>query len=354
MSNKEEKINEKLLALPFDQFERYKVIRDVVSELALSRKLKLLDVGGYPGLIADFLPEHDITIVDILPCDKPNYVQASGDSLPFQDGEFDIVCSCDTLEHVPSAKREAFLTELVRVTNNWLILCAPFSDPRTELAEQILYAYVQKVLFVEFTTLKEHIDNGLPDLKLALSILHQQGLETVNFPSGYLYNWLPMMIIKHHLLSFPDTEDLHAKLDKFYNLNLANQDHGIEPSYRQVIIGSKREKVSSLTNLIKRYLFKDKEEKTDFIDRLEVFRLFADLLDVRLTRDMAVLMKQTNETNQQLKKELEQKEQQLQELQNVISAQNQTIDELFSLVNKVRNFWPYKVYRKIFKRSDKN
>lgn len=343
------KIKEQLLALPFDQFERYKIIKDVTVKLAPKTKLKILDVGGYPGLITDFLPKHDITVVDILPSQKPYYVQASGDNLPFADGSFDLVCSCDTLEHIPKAKREAFLAELARVTNNWLILCAPFADPRTELAEQILYAYVQKVLFTEFTTLKEHLDNGLPDLNETLAVIKSEGLQTVNFPSGYLYNWLPMMIIKHHLLSFPETEELHAKLDKFYNLNIASQDHGLEPSYRQVIISSKQAEKNFLVTLIKDYNVKRPEEKAEFIDRLEVFRLLADLLDVRLTRDIAVLMKQTNETNVQLKKELAEKEKQINDLQNIITSQNQTIDELFNLVNKVRNFWPYKIYRRVFK-----
>jgi len=346
-----ENIKEQLLALPFDQFERYKIIKDITAKLASKARLKILDVGGYPGLITDFLPDHDVTVVDILPSQKPYYVQASGDNLPFKDSSFDLVCSCDTLEHVPKAKREAFLTELVRVTNNWLILCAPFADPRTELAEQILYAYVQKVLFTEFTTLKEHLDNGLPDLNETLAVMNSHGLQTVNFPSGYLYNWLPMMIIKHHLLSFPETEELHAKLDKFYNINVASQDHGLEPSYRQVIIGAKQAEKNFLAGLIKEYRFKKPEEKAEFIDRLEVFRLLADLLDVRLTRDMAILMKQTNETNVQLKKELAEKEKQINDLQAVVASQNQTIDELFNLVNKLRNFWPYKVYRRIFKPS---
>lgn len=348
-----EKVKEQLLALPFDQFERYKIIKDITVKLAPSTKLKILDVGGYPGLIVDFLPEHEITVVDILPSQKPYYVQASGDNLPFNDSSFDLVCSCDTLEHVPAAKREAFLAELVRVTKNWLILCAPFADPRTELAEQILYAYVQKVLFAEFTTLKEHLDNGLPALNETLMVLNSHGLKTVNFPSGYLYNWLPMMIIKHHLLSFPETEELHAKLDKFYNLNVASQDHGLEPSYRQVIISSKQAEKNFLATLIKDYKFKQPEEKAEFIDRLEVFRLLADLLDVRLTRDIAVLVKQTNEINEQLKKELAEKEKQINDLQNVVTSQNQTIDELFNLVNKVRNFWPYKIYCRLFKSRPK-
>lgn len=346
-------LNKKLLELPFDQFERYKIISDLVAKLNGATNLKVLDVGGYPGLLTDFLPHNEVTIVDILPAEKANYVQASGESLPFPDSSFDLVCSCDTLEHVPSLKREAFLSELIRVTRNWLILCAPFADPRTELAEQILYAYVQKVLFTEFTTLKEHLDNGLPDLKETLAVINKQGLESVNFPSGYLYNWLPMMIIKHHLLSFPETEELHKKLDKFYNLNLAEQDHGLEPSYRQVIISSKVAEKKFLEDLINNYQLKDEKEKEQYIDRLEVFRLFADLLDVRLSRDMAVLIKQSNETNLQLKKELEEKEQQLTELKNIILTQNQTIDELYNLVNKVRNFWPYKVYRKFFKRPNK-
>ena len=114
------KDQEELMELPFDQFQRYRVVSEFVDSIRTDEKspLKILDVGGYPGLITDFLPDDDITIVDVVPGDMPNYHQYEGGKLPFEDTSFDLVCSCDTLEHVLPGDRQAFIGELARVSTN--------------------------------------------------------------------------------------------------------------------------------------------------------------------------------------------------------------------------------------------
>src|SRR3990172_3561384 len=182
-------IRQDLFELPFDQFQRYKTVHDFVEFIrdGSDGPIKVLDVGGYPGLIIDFLPDDDVTVVDVLEADIPNYVRASGAKLPFEDGVFDLVCSCDTLEHVPDAERPSFIAELARVSRNFILLTAPFADERTRLAEEILFSYVWKVLRVEFTTLKEHLDNGLPDFDQTIAWLKDVGIQAAGFHSGHLY-----------------------------------------------------------------------------------------------------------------------------------------------------------------------
>src|SRR5688572_19784803 len=77
-----------------------------------SKKLKVLDVGGAGSIISKFV-DVDLTIIDILPNDRnfKKYVQASALDMPFKDKSFDIVISCDVLEHIPKEDQTTFLTE---------------------------------------------------------------------------------------------------------------------------------------------------------------------------------------------------------------------------------------------------
>lgn len=341
-----------LYELPFDQFQRYKTVHDFTAVIRpAGGRLKVLDVGGYPGLIADFLPDDDVTVVDVVPGEFPNYVQASGAELPFEDGAFDLICSCDTLEHVPTGDRPSFIAELTRVSRDFIFLTAPFFDERTRLAEEILYSYVSRVLRTEFVTLKEHLDNGLPDFDQATEWFSDVGVTTANFPSGYLYNWLPMMVAKHHLLSRPDTAELHRKVDLFYNLNFSETDHR-GPSYRRVIIGSKSGDRRPQDFCRQFRVASDGAEPAADFTKLEQFKLLTDLLDMELRRDVSELVVQFKDSlNEQVeaKKAVAERDREIADLQNIIKAQNESLDELHALVSRVRNFLPYRLYTNLFK-----
>lgn len=342
--------------LPFDQFQRYSLARSFADAVRPEpgKPLKVLDVGGYPGLMIDFLPADDVTVVDVIEADNiVNYVQAGGEKLPFADASFDLVCTCDTLEHVPKANRESFLDELVRVTGDYIFLTAPFADDRTEMAEEILYGYVERVLKADFVTLREHIENGLPECAPTINHLGGAGVLTADFPSGYLYHWLPMMLAKHHLMAYGDTESLHRRVDRFYNINFSEDDFR-EPSYRRVIVGSKKG-----DRRIKDYAAQYKEVANSAspvmdTDRLESFRLLAGLLDFDLKRDVGRMLGQLQETSEgdlkRARNDLAEKDRQINDLQSIVEAQNESLDELYALVTKVRNFGPYRLYSRLFRR----
>ncbi|MFQ5797012.1 MAG: class I SAM-dependent methyltransferase, partial [Candidatus Bipolaricaulia bacterium] len=156
-----------LTELPFDQYQRYKVVEDIattIKDLTGRERLKVLDVGGSPGLIGDFLPSDDTIVLDILRCDRPNSVQGDGRDAPFGDGSFDLVTCLDTLEHVPRESRKALVLELLRVSRDFIIIIAPFADENVELAEQILNEFIRQTLKAEHEQLKEHLAYGLPRL----------------------------------------------------------------------------------------------------------------------------------------------------------------------------------------------
>ena len=100
------------LDLPFDQYQRYRLIADLLElwpRKGRARPLRVLDVGGRTALLRPFLPGAEITLVDVEASQESGLVLGTGSALPFQDGAFDVVCAFDTLEHVPPAGRSDFV-----------------------------------------------------------------------------------------------------------------------------------------------------------------------------------------------------------------------------------------------------
>ncbi|MCP4156304.1 MAG: class I SAM-dependent methyltransferase, partial [bacterium] len=159
---------------PFDLYQRTRDITEIVNIIAADsgkKKLRILDVGGFridaeereTLLLREFLPDHEIFALDLNECFIPGYVKGDGTNLPFKDGVFDIVVTSDVYEHIPGNLRSRFIENLIRTSNAFVILGAPFYSPEAELGEKIIFEYVRKVLFAEQAQLKEHIDNRLPE-----------------------------------------------------------------------------------------------------------------------------------------------------------------------------------------------
>ena len=228
-----------ILELSFDQYQRYKMVEELVGLIRDNCRLRILDVGGHPGFIADFLPEDDTFILDTLPFQGLNYVQGDGVRLPFKNGSFDLVVSVDALEHIPPDRRAGFLEEQLRASTNYVLLAAPFEDENVSLAERIVNEFFIKKIGHPNDSLEEHFANGLPRLSETLSFFDQHGIQHLEIPNGYLYNWLVMMMALPAAQALPDSEQLVATINRFYNQNLYVSDNR-EPCYRTVILASKQ------------------------------------------------------------------------------------------------------------------
>jgi SAM-dependent methyltransferase len=232
-------------ALPFDQYGRHRDAR-AVADLVRAHdglgRLAVLDVGGGPGLTPRFLPADWVVVVDPTPVDAPSlaglHVRASGLALPFQSDSFDLVLSLDSLEHVPPAGRPRYLAELLRVARRYVLVLAPFASPETERAEALLYEYVKVALHAEHAQLREHRAHGLPALDATVAALAAGGAVCHTFPSGYLYHWLPLMLLKHYLLGLDPAAGVHAALDRWYNAREPAADRQV-PAYRWGVLASK-------------------------------------------------------------------------------------------------------------------
>jgi hypothetical protein len=268
-----------LLALAFDQYQRYTVVQGIanlVREHLAQPRLRVLDVGGFFRTrcgdailpLVHFLPLDQVVAVDLVAETLPDYVLSSGQSLPFPDRAFPLVASCDTLEHVPPANRAAFVDELLRVAGHCLVLIAPFNGPARQ-AEEIVYKYL-KSQGLEHDAFREHIELGLPDAGALRANLVERGLLFVEFPDGYLHHWLLMMLIKHT----PGTSlEFQLDLDRYYNRYLSPEDRR-EPAYRRVFVIARPGNENLLPSLAERF------RPLDSPPSKPLFDVVADLISV--------------------------------------------------------------------------
>jgi len=228
------------IKLPFDQYQRYRIITDAIEAVRDGKEpLKILDAGGSPGLLLNFLPSDDITIIDRVSSPAGDFVLGDGTALPFRDKAFDIVISVDVLEHIPPMKREAFVKELKRAAGDYVFMAAPFRTEAAEEAEGILFDVIKAASGEEHAFLKEHKEYGLPEKNVITKTLSEGGWETIELPNGALKRWLPMMALSIYVTGDRFLSELGERINSFYNSNYYDVDN-IEPSYRFLLASARK------------------------------------------------------------------------------------------------------------------
>ena len=243
---------EQLEDMPFDHYARYRLAADVVLEAAEALTiapgrgapaLHVLDVGGGPGSLQRFIPGHAVTSTDIRPPNAewyqtaPDLVLADGADLPFDDGSFDVVVSLDTLEHVPPDKRRAFVSEAARVAREYVLIVCPCDTPGVADADTALLRVVRRRFGEDFETvgvLREHLQYGHPNPGAIHQVLSGAGAQVVQFGSGRIDRWLPMMLQFYELLLLDHDPAVHA-VQRWYNRHLYADDLA-DPAYRQAFV----------------------------------------------------------------------------------------------------------------------
>ncbi len=223
----------------FDRYARYAAIVRAVRASLGSGRLRVLDVGDTAGHLHTFDAGLDVVGIDVQiePKRLPGtpIALADGSRLPFRDGSFDAVVSSDVLEHVPPARRPAFLSELGRVSGDLVVVAAPFDTPGVVGVEELVRRYALMVLGHEQPQLEEHRANGLPNLSETAAILGGGAAEVITIGAGNLSDWLTMMLLRFQLEARPALQPLSDGYDLLYNHAFADRnDRG--PFYRHLAI----------------------------------------------------------------------------------------------------------------------
>ena len=229
-----------LLELPFDQYQRYRLLAEVADILRPDeQRLRVLEVGGYPPRLPRFLAHDEVIVTDQPAGDFPGYLQADGARLPFRDREFDLVASLDTLEHLPADRRGVFLDELCRTAKDYLVVAAPFQLEAAREAERIIFDFIRVHAGYEHIFFKEHLERAAPDQVEAEKQLIAAGFHTLVLANGRLDHWLMLMAIYYFLDGRPEYEPVKARTMSLWNKNYYHSDNQ-EPAYRHFLVGSRQ------------------------------------------------------------------------------------------------------------------
>ena len=148
-------INMKLRYMPV--VSRLKKIREQ------NKNLKVLEIGsGSKGITRFF--KYPVIGMDIeFQKHKNRYLKevksSAAKRFPFKDNEFDVVISVDSIEHVPSSKREKALKEMLRVSNKHVIIACPVGMSKWD--KKVLDKWPKSS--ATYKNIKEHLDMGFPD-----------------------------------------------------------------------------------------------------------------------------------------------------------------------------------------------
>jgi hypothetical protein len=330
-----------LLSLPFDQYGRMRVVQNVahilyraiVPEVQADERprVRVLDIGGFPGILGHFLSPDlfELTVLDVVPDDGsiPGYVQASGADIPFGPGEFDLVFSLDTLEHIPAPDRAAFLSEARRVARHAVVLVNPIQSLEADLAEELLDEYVRWLLDAQQEQLAEHRAFGLPDFAATAADFEQAGLSTYSFKLANVHNWLFMMVAKHYLISLRDERAgaFERALDRYYNLSYFEIDRA-EPAYRGAVVAARPGLEPALDEIREAYPPSLEASTVGNSVRMQMTDLLLNLLN----------LKTANHEDRLLREQMELRDKQIAQLEQKVALQDTEIDRRESAVRSLQ------------------
>lgn len=189
--------------LSWDRFVRLNAAAEAIKKVA-DRQARILDVGGFDGALALFLPDFEIDLID------PATTSGSIFTAEIANDRYDIVVSIDALEHVHPQRRMEFLDKIASIAGASIILNYPCRQS-DEAQKLVLEATGNSLI-------EEHVDFGLPDTELVMDSLKALGFTCELLPHASLAIWTSQYITQHNS---PETA-------KKLNRHLVNH-HSLEP-----------------------------------------------------------------------------------------------------------------------------
>ncbi len=217
-------------------------IIDAYKKHAKTKRPSVLDVGG-AGSLLDAFSDAKLHIIDIQPIDYPNknYTVGNALNMPFKDKQFDVVISCDVLEHIKKDDRKQFIKECTRVSRGLVIISAPFNLTGVRLAEISANNFYKSLTGDDHIWLKEHLQDELPELYQTKRIFTDLGFGAGYFTHTSLDYW--QLLTRLSFLMAPkyskhNLADNIQIINKFYLDKIMPKDFS-DTGYRSFIIAAK-------------------------------------------------------------------------------------------------------------------
>jgi len=329
-----------IFELPADQYQRYRIAADIVNALRGKHKaLKILEVGGYPPRLHEFLPDDDVLITDLVSMSEKlvghgTYTEADALSLQFDDQSFDAVVALDVLEHIPPEKRENFVSEISRVASVFVVIASPFDEGKGIISreELLLFEFIREAHGYEHKYFDEHLRYGLPSTENIINYFKRIGWNLFTLPNGYFPRWFSTILLEYTAEFNTTLKEILPKLREYYNYNFYKLDNR-EPAYRHAIVAARNPFTDVERHGLHRITFYAPGEDWPPME-------YAATL-IEMTRIMA----QTALENRikGLDHDLAAREEEIRHLKRYIR-------ELEDFVTKVKRTLPYRIYSKLFKK----
>lgn len=135
------------LDLRWDRYIRLSACAEALRALVHAGKpVAILDVGGFDGALALFLPDYDIYVLDP--------ATTSGDTAALPSEAYDFVVAIDVIEHIEPRRRSVFIAQLARLAKTACVVNYPL--PASSTTQKIVAAVTGDPLVIE------HVKFGLP------------------------------------------------------------------------------------------------------------------------------------------------------------------------------------------------
>jgi O-antigen biosynthesis protein len=231
----------------FDQYQRYSAIEKVIKILGSNR---ILEVGAAFSPLQQMVSSPKIVSVDQKFAPNLN-LRCDALKVPFRDQSYELVVSTDVLEHISSEKRDAFLTEIMRVSSQYLILGFPHQSKLGVMADQLLSEFIQKVRGKSYEFLDEHAKFGLPEIEATRAALQSKMKEMVEIKNANIFSWLPLMMADFAIQDIPEFNEARILISDMFRRYYEKGSHE-EPTYRTFFICSRHPIPTAIREQIQR------------------------------------------------------------------------------------------------------
>jgi hypothetical protein len=235
---------QKQLDLPFDQYQKYRIVADVMERLrADASPLRILDAGGEQGILSDLLPEDRVTLLD------QRAAEEGAAALPYEEQAFDYAVSVDAYGRIEPGARDEHLLELRRVSQRGVLLAAPFDSDVVRGAERVAHEFRRALHRADDVGSLQYAGNGLPKLEEAQRFFEVREDTVFVLPNGYVPHWLAMTCLASYGSKLDgDLDGILEHLNAFYYESIYKLDNA-EPSYRHVLVSLKEPAQADLSDM---------------------------------------------------------------------------------------------------------